>query len=147
MRRPPVRPGWHRVRGVSRRRRWAPCRQFWSAALRFLLLVTGLVGMGQAIAAGPTVAELLAICDRALAAGYTGVDAAACEWYAAPCACKLREPAGGALRWCVPDSEPIDVTARRVVAALRDASSRDAAAEAEVQGVLERLYPCAGPAD
>lgn len=135
------------VRGVDHRRRWAPCRQVCCAAPKFLLLVTGLVGMGQVTAAGPTVAELLAVCDRAFAAGYTGVDAAACEWYAAPCACKLREPGGGAHHWCVPDSEPTEVTVRKVVAALRDAQTRAAAAEGEVQGVLERLYPCAGPAD
>ncbi len=92
-------------------------------------------------------AELLAVCDRAFAAGHTGLDAAACEWYAAPCACKVRDPVGGALPWCVPDSEPIDATVRKVVAALRGAQSRDTPAESEVQNILERLYPCAGVAD
>ncbi len=107
-----------------------------------LLLVLGLAGLGHATEPGPTVAQLLSVCDRALAAGSAGPDAAACEWFAAPCACKPRGRDGGALPWCVPDSESIDAVVRQVVTALRLAPSADAPADAAVRDILERLYPC-----
>jgi len=94
------------------------------------------------LAAGPSVGALLRVCDRAFEQGYTGRDAATCEWYAAPCACKLRDPNDGDLPWCVPDSETIDTTVRKVVGALRAGSDSEAPAETAVQAVLERLYPC-----
>jgi hypothetical protein len=98
------------------------------------MLVFGLAGLGHATEPGPTVAQLLSVCDRALTA--------ACEWFAAPCACKPRGRDGSALPWCVPDSESIDAVVRQVVTALRLAPSPDAPADAAVRDILERLYPC-----
>jgi len=100
------------------------------------------VAQHAAIADGPTVGALIAVCDRAFAHGYQGLDAATCEWFAAPCACKLRDPDAGELPWCVPDSEPIDATVRKVVAALRLSPDRDSPAEPAVRAILMRLYPC-----
>jgi hypothetical protein len=114
--------------------------------LLVLVLLTGLAGVRAAAAAGPTVAELLAACDRASVAGNAGLDAAACEWYAAPCACKLQDPNGGGPPWCIPEGEPMDAVVRKVVAALRDAPRWDAAVQAEIEVILGRLYPCAGAA-
>jgi hypothetical protein len=121
----------------------SPTRRGMSRFARAALFVTGLMALGEVTAAGPTVGGLLAVCDRAFAKGNTGLDAATCEWYAAPCACKLRDADGGALPWCVPDSEPIDAVVRKVVVALRRAPDRDGPAEAAIQDALERLYPCA----
>ena len=104
-----------------------------------------LLGPGSVSAAGPSVGALLQVCDRAFEQGYTGRDAATCEWYAAPCACKLRDPNDGDLPWCVPDSETIDATVLKVVAALRAGSDPEAPAETAVHAVLEQLYPCPAP--
>ncbi len=110
------------------------------------LLVFLLLGCAGASAgapgAGPSVGELLRVCDRAFEHGFTGLDAATCEWFAAPCACKLRAPDGGALPWCVPKSESVDATVLKVLAALRAETDRDSPAGRAVQGVLERIYPC-----
>jgi len=114
-----------------------------TAPVSLALLLGGLALSGSA-AAGPTVAELLATCDRGAERGDRGLDAAACEWFAAPCACKGGVPDGGAPPWCLPDAEPVDAVVRRVVAALR-AAPRDAPVEAEVERVLRRLYPCSAP--
>jgi hypothetical protein len=89
---------------------------------------------------GPTVAALLQVCDRAAAQGNRGVDAAMCEWYAAPCACKLRGT--GAESWCVPEGEDIGLTARKVLAELRRGADPKASAETAVAEALVRLYPC-----
>lgn len=95
-------------------------------------------------ASGPSVGELLKVCDRAFAQGYQGLDAATCEWFtAAPCACKLRDPDDGTSPWCVPDSETIDDTVRKVIAALRRGPNESAPAELAVQDILTELYPCA----
>ncbi|MFY9972905.1 MAG: hypothetical protein WAK53_01510 [Chromatiaceae bacterium] len=97
----------------------------------------------DAIAGGPTIGALIEVCDRAFAQGYQGLDAATCEWFAAPCACKLRDPDGSELPWCVPASESIDATVRKVLAALRRSPNRDSAAEPAVRAILTGLYPCA----
>jgi hypothetical protein len=117
-------------------------RRLLSPLLGALLLLVGVTHDTDAIAAGPTVGALLEVCDRAFAQGYQGIDAATCEWFAAPCACKLRDRDGGDLPWCVPDSEPIDATVRKVVAALRLSPDPDAPSEPVVQVILTRLYPC-----
>jgi Rap1a immunity proteins len=106
------------------------------------LIMAALVDSGCAFAAGPTVGALVAVCDRAFAQGFSGVDAAACEWFAAPCACKLRDSESAVLPWCVPDTEPIETTVGKVVALLRVMPDRDAPAEPVVRAVLMRLYPC-----
>jgi hypothetical protein len=99
-----------------------------------------LLPVTSAGAAGPTVGDLLSVCDRALARGNTGKDAAACEWYAAPCACKYRGP--DAPRWCVPDSESIDGTVRKVIAQLRRYPDKGASTDRVVPEMLSDIYPC-----
>jgi hypothetical protein len=96
---------------------------------------------GQPEELGPTVAALLQVCDRAAAQGNRGVDAAMCEWYAAPCGCKFR--ATGADPWCVPEHEGVDQTVRKVLAELRGGADPKAPAERAVMEALVRLYPCA----
>lgn len=99
-----------------------------------------LVWLSPAPAAGPSVAELLSVCDRAFARGNNGREAAACEWYAAPCACKYRDP--GEPRWCVPEPESIDDTVRQVIAKLRDHADKSASTDRIVPEILAALYPC-----
>ncbi len=117
----------------------APLRQ----TFRVLLLCPCLLGSPLPWAAGPTVGELIGLCDRAFAQGFKGVDAAACEWYAAPCACKLRGQRTGELPWCVPDSESIDATLTKVLDALRLDADKGGPAEVAVSRVLSQIYPCA----
>lgn len=92
--------------------------------------------------AGPSVAALLAACDRAAAHGGRGVDAALCEWYAAPCACKPDYRGAGAEPWCVPPDESIDATLARVLVELRRVADPTVPAEPAVAQALRRLYPC-----
>ena len=93
-------------------------------------------------AAGPTVGELLAVCERASVNGNVGVDAAACEWYVAPCDCKVRTPATEGLHWCVPESEPIKSTVTKVVAELKLSADHASPADVAVARAMARLYPC-----
>lgn len=118
-------------------------RQLVNSLAGVVLISAGALDPSGAVAAAPTVGELLAVCDRAYAQGYQGLDAATCEWFTAPCACKPRDPDGGAPPWCVPDSEPIGATVRKVVEALRLEPDREVAAEPVVRAALTRLYPCA----
>ena len=71
-------------------------------AALLLLTVAWLPALASAPApsarAGPTVEELLAVCERGRAAGGVGVDAAMCEWYAVPCDCTGKAPDVGQ-RW------------------------------------------------
>jgi hypothetical protein len=113
-----------------------------AAALALLLAGPGPFAAAGPLAAGPTVGELIATCDRGRAQGNRGVDAAACEWLAAPCACRLHEAPPEQGRWCVPGSETIDATVAKVVAGLRLAPDRSAPAVAEI---LAGLYPCPAP--
>lgn len=91
--------------------------------------------------AGPTVAELLAACERGRAAGDVGVDAALCEWYAVPCDCAGKAANAGP-RWCMPNAELIDAALPKVLSALRAEPRRQAPAAAVVPGIMARLYPC-----
>ena len=91
---------------------------------------------------GPTVAELLAVCERGRAAGGVGVDAAMCEWYAVPCDCAGKAPDAGP-RWCLPTNESVDAAVAKVLAALRRAADPEAAVADVVPTVMARLYPCA----
>jgi len=97
---------------------------------------------GAILAAGPSVATLVATCDRGLARGNTGVDAAACEWFAVPCGCKIRHAGADITPWCIPKSEAIDQTVRKVVAELRRYPDPTAGADSVVPATLARLYPC-----
>lgn len=107
------------------------------------VLAMALMAVGAPVwAGGPDVGELLALCDRAAISGFQGRDGAACEWYAVPCACKLRDPASGAEPWCVPESESIEATRDKVLAALRAGSEPSESAEDAAAATLARLYPC-----
>jgi hypothetical protein len=108
--------------------------------LTIVLVSLVMLGAGQVAGAGPSVAELLSVCDRAFAWGNTGKDAAACEWYAVPCACKFRGP--DAPRWCVPESESIENTVRKVLVELRRHPDPRAATDRVVPQILGRIYPC-----
>jgi len=101
-----------------------------------------LFAVGMAQAAEPSVARLLATCDRGFAQGNTGVDAAACEWFAVPCACKSRYANGDAPGWCIPKSEPIEQTVQKVVAQLRHYPDPTAGVDSAVPAILAKLYPC-----
>jgi hypothetical protein len=104
-------------------------------------LMPDLSQANDAPAQAPTVGKLLEVCDRGFAQGDKGIDAAMCEWYAAPCACRSREADPATARWCAPDTERIDDTVRKVVARLRR-YDRAAPAEAAVMQILSRIYPC-----
>jgi hypothetical protein len=126
-------------------RRRGPRRLIGAILVQCLLLPAAVLGQSDPSspppADRPSVRQVLAACERGLAAGNVGVDAAMCEWYAVPCDCKVTgtdEPP----RWCLPSSESIDTTMRRVVAALQAYPSPDHDAEPAVAGILARLYPC-----
>ena len=87
-----------------------------------LLSLTGPLTAAAAPPVVPTVAELLAACERGYAQGNKGVDAAACEWFANPCGCKSGAAGREGPRWCIPAAEPPDVTVRKVVDELRRGS-------------------------
>lgn len=108
-----------------------------------LVLFMGYVTPTAARAADePSVAQLIAMCDRGRAAGDVGMDAAMCEWFAVPCDCAGKRPAT-AERWCMPDNEPIEAALPKVLAELRRSPSQSAPAKAVVEDVMVRLYPCA----
>jgi hypothetical protein len=108
------------------------------------MLVIVLWALGGTVAAEDLrVADLLALCDRAAASGFQGPEGAACEWYAVPCACKLRDPGSGSVPWCVPASESIDATRDKVLAGLRAGVDPSGPAADAVAAILARLYPCA----
>jgi hypothetical protein len=90
---------------------------------------------------GPTIAQLLAACERGRAAGDVGMDAAMCEWFAVPCDCGAGA-ASTAPRWCMPDDEPIDAALPKVLAALRTQPRQSAPAQPAVAQIMARLYPC-----
>jgi hypothetical protein len=94
------------------------------------------------LAAGPSVATLLATCDRGFARGNTGVAAAACEWFAVPCECRSRYGNADIPGWCIPKSEPIEQTVRKVVAELRRYPEPTASIDSVVPEMLTKLYPC-----
>lgn len=109
------------------------------AALSLLLSVVSAQAWSQQ--QGPTVAQLLAACERGRAAGDVGVDAALCEWYAVPCDCPGKQPAQAA-KWCMPEDESIDAALPKVLAALRAEPGKSAPASDVVPAVMARLYPC-----
>ncbi len=100
------------------------------------------IGPVAAEAPEPTVAGLVATCDRARAQGNRGPQAAACEWFTAPCACKLGNRGVAGEPWCVPPGETIEDEVAKVVAGLRRHPDQDAPAGPAVAQILTRLYPC-----
>jgi len=103
-------------------------------------LLPAALACSMSVSAGPTVEQLLAACDRGEAQGNRGVDAALCEWYAAPCACKPE--AVKVARWCVPSAEPVERIAAKVLAQLRTYGDLSAAVDQVVPKILARIYPC-----
>ncbi len=114
-------------------------------APRALLVVLALLGSGAALGDGPSVGELVTVCERALAQGNRGLDAAMCEWFAAPCACKVSRSDQSAEPWCVPEGESIDNTVAKVVRELREYPDRSATVDRVVPALLAELYPCPTP--
>lgn len=104
------------------------------------MTMIAVVPRGAVAGGGASVGEVIAVCERARAQGNVGVDAAACEWYAAPCDCSLLNDTP--VTWCVPTTEPTERVIQRVVAALRRHPNPAAAAAPVVAGVLAELYPC-----
>ena len=107
--------------------------------LAFPLLTVAVLFGCPAAAAGPTVGEVLSVCERAAAGGNRGVDAAACEWYTAPCDCKVRTPATEGLHWCVPESEPIEATVTKVIDGLRLHTDQGSPAAIAIAQAMARL--------
>jgi hypothetical protein len=108
------------------------------ATAGFLLAASTLAG--AAAHAAPTVAELAATCEQALAAGYRGEAAVMCDWYVAPCgACGPGGPPPKA--WCVPAGMSDEALASLVVAELR-AVDPASPAPAAVKEILRRRLPC-----
>jgi hypothetical protein len=122
-----------------------PTARRWRGPLSISRLMAVLIAAlccGTPVLAGPSVAELLAVCERASAAGNTGVDAAICEWYAVPCDCKSARADAEAERWCLPANESVDSALPRVMGVLRLVPYLAVVAEQVVPGILSRLYPC-----
>ena len=112
-------------------------------AILSLLFLTAPLAAAEVPATAPSVAELLATCGRGYAHGDQGVDAAACEWFANPCGCKLGAGRHDGPGWCVPAAEPPDATVLEVVAALRHFPDHAAPVDQVVPEILARIYPCA----
>jgi hypothetical protein len=101
-----------------------------------------LFASAEILAGGPSVAALLATCDRGFAQGNKGPDAAACEWYGVPCECSSRYTNADTPRWCIPATETPERTVRKVVAELRLYPDPAASVDSVVPAILAKLYPC-----
>lgn len=106
--------------------------------LSLVLAANPLVGC----AATPNVSQVLDVCARAAANGHQGVDAATCEWYVLPCACKVSRSDAGADPWCIPAGESTERTVLKVVAELRLVPDKQSPIDQVTPGILTRLYPC-----
>ena len=106
--------------------------------LSFVLTAHSIVGC----AATPTVIQVLEVCARAVANGHQGVDAATCEWYTMPCACKVGRSDSEAEPWCIPAGESTERTVFKVVEALRRLPDQQTPVDEVTPGILARLYPC-----
>jgi hypothetical protein len=106
------------------------------------LLVT--LGVTSASAgAAPTGREVVAVCERALARGFQGIDAAMCAWYTAPCECKIETASRPETeQWCLAPDMPEERMVRDVLARLRAHPSLNAPVDTLVPGILADLYPC-----
>jgi hypothetical protein len=103
-----------------------------------LLITFGLAA--PAARAEPDVADVIRICRAALAEGYTGEQAAACDWYVRPCgACGVAAPK----RWCIPEGVTRRAVAEHIVAGLSAlGSAARKPLEEAVDSLLVRQYPC-----
>jgi hypothetical protein len=147
---------------VHQRRRMLSRREmvFLLLALPIACAAPAAPAEGSGAQSGPSVAQLLAACARAEAAGFAGIDAALCEWYAVPCDCSAKSvpksvpksapesaPESAAPRWCLPAEVSIDAALPRVLAALRAEPRQADPARLAVPAVMARLYPCPAPAE
>ena len=111
-----------------------------------LILLMLLAGSGGAAAAAPegkpTVAQVLAACERGAAKGNKGMDADNCKWFAAPCGCHPGHIGSETYRWCTPVTESTETTLGKVVAELRRVPDRSAPIDQVVPVILARLNPC-----
>jgi hypothetical protein len=108
------------------------------------LIAAGPIASRATDAAEPSVAKLVATCDRAQNRGNRGPEAAACEWYALPCACQLSRSGPASDPWCIPPGEAPAATIARVIEGLRPYPNQGAPAGPAVAATLARLYPCPG---
>ncbi len=106
-----------------------------------LLALLTLTGLHVHAAGGPTVAELMDTCSRALAGGYRGIHAGMCDWYVTPCeVCSVTTPPD----WCAPPGVSRADLARVAVEVLEGAAP-DAPARAALVESFAARYPCARP--
>jgi len=85
------------------------------------------------------VAQVLATCERALAAGYDDLDAAACDWFVRPCGvCGV----AATPTWCPPAGVAWKTLAETVVAELRDLAAPAIPAGPRIEAILRARYPC-----
>ncbi|MBM4227301.1 MAG: hypothetical protein FJ164_06100 [Gammaproteobacteria bacterium] len=108
--------------------------------LQLLALQLTLGLAAPAARAAPDTADVIRICRAALAEGYAGEQAAACDWYVRPCgAC------GAAVvkRWCIPEGVTRQAVAEHVVAGLAAAEPATLTPlEDAVDSLLAKQYPC-----
>ena len=107
--------------------------------------VLALLAAGASVpAAALDVSQLLSACETALAAGYRGSEAAACDWYLEPCT--VCAPDAPPPAWCVPDTLTGAARATLLLPALREAaaSTPQRAAETVVAALLAARFPCSG---
>ncbi len=114
--------------------------------VRLALVLLGLLPLTAVAAQGPSIAQVLAACERGAQQGGQGVDAAICEWYLAPCDCAPKRVAGAdGPPWCIPPGVPIDARVAAVRAALVPVPDPTKPVGPAVEQVLRRLYPCQTP--
>lgn len=94
-----------------------------------------------AVMAEPTVGELIATCEQALAQDYAGLEATMCDWYVAPCGVCGRE-GPPAKEWCVPQDMTPATVAGLVVKELRGIEAARPGKSAAKE-ILRRRFPCA----
>lgn len=89
-----------------------------------------------------TAAELAATCGTALAHGYTGVEAEACNWYVEPCPVCGKKPSDAA-EWCAPKTaQTADIATTFVDGMRADPALGTRSARAAVREILGKAYPC-----
>ncbi len=86
-----------------------------------------------------TAGMVVATCSRALAGGYSGRDAAMCDWHVRPCAVCGKTPAHA---FCIPPDMSPAALAREMVRQLRRASVLTEAAKPQIREILRTRYPC-----
>ena len=113
-----------------------------SPTVAAIVIVVALAGAAPARAAAGAATDLADTCARALAHGYSGLEAEACNWYVAPCpACGGAAPRPPA--WCAPPQTANAIVAAAFVRGLRQQpAAAGRSAHDAVDEVLARPYPC-----